>query len=324
MYKFYFTDEDAKKIEEVTYDFEKTNKLFKEIDKKYKFNVPEVKPTDVTLKLEKLNFDHLTDEEIKAKAENALANLKQTTLSGLEDKYNSDKNMLEQEIASKEGRNQEQKQSLEFAYDIAKTNASNDATKRGLARSSIIVNKLEAFDKDMLSNFAEIDKEHAKTMNALESQKSMLETQKQKALTDFNISYATKLVSKIDDLNAQILKEEEKVVKYNNNIAEAEAKFDRENENINISRGRQNIKDKMDFYDFQEEWGNKIESEKQNEKYKIAYNELLKLGPEEAFKEVEQNSAYNTELGENAYLTLYNNIAKRLSDFRENLKKNKK
>ena len=89
------------------------------------------------------------------------------------------------------------KQEIISAYTSAKNEAKDDAIKRGLARSSIIVNTLASYDKGMLENLESEAKELESAISGYESERNLLEEQKNSALASFDIEYAVKLQDKI-------------------------------------------------------------------------------------------------------------------------------
>ena len=109
-------------------------------------------------------------------------------------------------------------------YSKLKQDASSDALKRGLARSSIVINVLDAFDKGYIEEINKINNEIQSKITSLEGQKSLLDEQRQSALNAFDINYALKLSSKIDDINKELYEQEQKVIEYNNQIAQKEVR----------------------------------------------------------------------------------------------------
>ena len=63
------------------------------------------------------------------------------------------------------------------------------------------------------------------SINSLDFQINALEGEKEKALGDFNVEYATKLNEKINSLRLDLENKQAEVVKYNNEVAEIEADF---------------------------------------------------------------------------------------------------
>lgn len=300
MYQYIFSDEDTKLIEKQT---EKENKKktlkdsFEAIDNKYHTTLSG--NTQPSLDLEKMTFTKPTDEEIKNQATQGLADYKQNGIKDIEQQYLLKAQNIDDTISLKKQNADMQKSELEQKYAALKADASNDALKRGLARSSIVVNTLEAFDNKMLDNFMTINQELAKSIDNLSTQKSLLEQQKQNALNSFDISYAVQLNEKIEKINEKLKEQEQSVIKYNNEIAEKEAEYKRKKQ-----------QEALDYAEYVGKYGlGTIEMMKSNEKYKLAREYFLSLPSGEAIKELEGDSSYINQLG-TYYYKLLNELKK--------------
>ena len=145
----------------------------------------------------------------------------------------------------------------------------------------------------MLDNFVKINEELTKNINSLNSQKSLLEEQKQNALNSFDIAYAIKLSEKIDSINSSLDKKEQEIQKYNNEIAEKEAEYKRKKQ-----------QEAIDYAEFISEYGiGSIEIMKSGEKYEIAKQYFADMDKDQALKELTTNPIYKSQLG-----TYYNKL----------------
>lgn len=295
MYQYIFSDEDTKLIEKQT---EKENKKkalkdsFEQIDNKYHTTLSA--NTQPSLNLEKMTFTRPSDEEIKNQATQGLADYKQNGIKDIEQQYLQKSQNIDDTISLKKQNADMQKSELEQKYSALKADASNDALKRGLARSSIIVNTLEAFDNKMLDNFMAINQELTKNLDNLSTQKSLLEQQKQNALNSFDISYAVQLNEKIEKINEKLKEQEQSVIKYNNEIAEKEAEYKRKKQ-----------QEALDYAEYVGKYGlGTIEMMKSNEKYKLAREYFLSIPSGEAIKELQGDSSYINQLGTYYYKLL--------------------
>lgn len=117
------------------------------------------------------------------------------------------------------------KNTVKKDYEKVKESAEADAIKRGLARSSIVINTLDAFNKDELETYKAIDKELTDGLNAINFELNALVSAKDDALRDFDIEYASELTNKINETTDKLKEAQEKVIKYNNDIAEKEANY---------------------------------------------------------------------------------------------------
>ena len=295
MYQYIFSEDDSKLIQEQTEKESKKKQLkdeFESIDNKYHNTL--TGNTEPSLNLEKMTFTKPSDEQIKQQATDSLAEYRENGLKDIQQQYSTKMQGIDESIDSKKQNANQQKTELEQKYASLKADASNDALKRGLARSSIIVNTLEAFDNKMLDNFMTINQELTKSIDSLSNQKSLLEQQKQNALNSFDISYAVQLNEKIEKINEKLQQQEESVIKYNNEIAEKEAEYKRKKQ-----------QEALDYAEYVGKYGlGTIEMMKSNEKYKLAREYFLTLPKSEAIKELEEDSSYINQLGTYYYKLL--------------------
>lgn len=106
-----------------------------------------------------------------------------------------------------------------------KTAAEKEALKRGLARSSIIMNKIEEFDKGKIDSAAKIQSGLAEKLNKIDYNIASLETAREKALADADMQYAADLTKKIKELETERQKNVNEALQYNNTVTEKEAKY---------------------------------------------------------------------------------------------------
>lgn len=312
MYQYSFTDSKSKEIETKTKAVDDVFKTFDEIDKKYKITLDDKSGDyDQTLELEKKTFEKPDDASLEKQAEDGLSEYKQKSLKQIENDYMSNKNSIEEQIQNLDSSTKENKSELKNAYESVKTSASNDAIKRGLARSSIIVNKLAEYDKGMLAEFAKIEQDYNQTFNKLNSQKSLLEVQRQNALDTFDISYAVKLSEKINSLNEKLDQKEQEIIEYNNKIEQLEKEYELEKTEKKQEYERDLNKQKLDTLKYYGEYGtNQIDMLRAKEKYEVAYNYLMSIPKDEAVQLVENNENFRNNLG-SYYNKLYSAVIMR-------------
>ena len=298
MYEYKFSDEESKKFEEAT---KSLTDRFSEVDQRYS------PVTADRITLDRMEYTRPTQEEVETQAKNSLSDYAASTKNSIENEYTEGMRANEEKAQSAATNLQNQKAEVTALYENAKTDADNDAIKRGLARSSIIVNIKDAFNNKMLDEYSRLNTEYAQTFEKLEEEKNLLERQKQSALDVFDLSYATKLNDKIASINKEIEEKEAEVLKYNNEIAQKEAEYNAEREQEAYERNQ----------DYQEIVQNEgiatINRLMQSEKYNIAYSYLSNLTKAEAQRILnEEADYYRSQLG------TYYNILKQQMDFRTN------
>lgn len=299
MYQYSITENDTKEIEKLQNISNEINTKLKEVDNKYETTLNSNR--EVTYNpptYEKMEYVAPTEQEVKTKAENSLSEYKTSNVDAINQKYDDKISSIDEKVESNTKLLSTEKQELENLYGSLKQNASNEAQKRGLQRSSIIVNQLEAFDRDKLNQYLKLNNEYKNTLNELSSEKEILASQKNSALSSFDITYAIKLQEKIDDINSEIEKKEQEVLKYNNEILEKEAEYQREYEETANKLLREDRLDTTNLLEYLSKYGSSALDElKAKEKYTIVENAVKDLSKEQALSEIKNNSNIKSQLG---------------------------
>ncbi len=304
MYTYTFSDEDTDEISAKTEKNSELEKKFSDVDSKYDLSTINKSDYDTSLNLERQEYTALTDDEIKKQAEDSLYDYQQTNKNSIESDYAEQSEAIDNDLKELEENTTESKNSLKSTYDEVKTSAENDAIKRGLARSSIIVNKLAKYDESMLSQFSDIEKDYLETTNNLTSQKNLLEVQKQNALDSFDITYAVKLSDKITSITEQLQEKEQEVIEYNNKMEQLEKEYEADMLKQYADDLSQVKQDNLDYLEFVNKYGESgINTLKSKEKYQVAYDYLMSLSKNDALSELENNSLFKQQLLSN-YSTL--------------------
>ena len=288
MYQYTFSNKDTETITEKTKNYSNLLDEFKQIDKKFS------SLDDSELNLEKKSFEKLSDEQIKQQAENNLFDYKQSSIQNINDEYATKTDDIDQNIKQTEQSAISQKNEAKQLYSSLKQDAAKDAVKRGLARSSIVINILDAFDQGMIEEYNKINQEISTKIDSLNSKKQLLDEQKQNALNAFDISYAVKLSNKIDEINKELNEQEQKVIEYNNQIAQKEAEYE--------AKRKQNALDYAEY--IQKNGTDTIVQLKREEKYNLAKEYLMSLSKDEALDELSNNKIFSSELGPTNYSKL--------------------
>ena len=268
-----------------------------------KYDVEPKKGEEISTDLNLTKKDYITksDDELKQEAENSLNDYKKAELDSINSK-------LETGLASLDGKEEElktsaeeQKSQLQSYYDNAKKQAENDALKRGLQRSSIVINNLNAFDNEKIAKLMEIDSQLNSEINELNDQITQLNAEKEKAIQDFNIEYALKVNDKIAELQQEIQDRNDEITEYNNKIAQIEAEYKQ-------SSTESNNELRNDYLDNLIEYGENKGTilSMRDDAYAKAIDEYLNtLSKEDALSELKNNSYIRDLLGTNYAYYLY-------------------
>lgn len=298
MYQYIFDEKSTEKINDSTKKAKSILEQFEEVDDKYTFG----DKMDIGLNLTRKEYIAPTKAEVEEKAKNSLEAYKNQNINSINDTFSKKNEQIDESIQKVKDNTISAKAELKDVYSQVKENASNDAIKRGLARSSIIVNKLANYDNKMLNELSVLSSKTNDELAKLDTQKSTLELEKARALNDFNIEYAVKLQNEIDSINSEIAKAEESALKYNNEIAELEAKWAKEQNQENYDR-------QADLLDLVSKYGSyAINVAKENEKYSIARKHFASMDKQSALNELKNNSEYLKNIGTANYKKLLEEI----------------
>ncbi len=287
-------DEKDKKVQELINKLNETSQKFTLTNQNNDVSVENVS-------LERKQAKELSDEQINELASNELQDYKNSNISAIKDESKLKEQQLNENKQTLEKSADEQKSNILAYYDQAKENVSNQALQRGLARSSIVINQLGAFDENQINDLNKIDAELTQKVNNINFELSGLNGELQKALNDFDISYAVKLKDKINNLNTELEKEQNKIIEYNNQIALQEAQFNKSLDELREKLSSSDWDKQSNLADIYGKYGsgvvNRIVQESLYQTAKnylkdFSHDEVLKLLQDENFKK-SLGSAYD-------------------------------
>lgn len=294
MYTYKFSD-DQISIDKTSEKENILNKL-KEIDNKYSIATsPTVSDDDPVF--EKKTYNPPTDEEIEKLAKESLEEYKNTSLNKIESNFNDKNSKITEKQNELNFEKQEDILDVGAKYETLNRNATNASIKRGLANSSIYEEAIKEIEDSKNAELKRVEKEYGVSISKLESERSILEAQKESALASFDISYAVKLNDEINSINTEINKKKDEVLKYNNQIEKQAAEFKLKKE-AELAKQNQELLELVSSKGMTE-----VNKMKQNEKYEIVKDYLMSLPKQEALNELE-DPTYEKQLS-NFYTTLY-------------------
>ena len=298
MYQYFFDKDTTQKIEDSTNSSKNLFEKFGDVDNKYNT----LTKSDVNLNLQKMEYSEPSQEDITNRAKNKLEDYKNSTINSIEENYVSKLNQInnsQKQIGEDAKKNMT---AIEQKYDNVKEDAKNDAIKRGLARSSIVVNTLNKIDMQKMNSLTELQQQTTQKIEELNATKNSLENQKQNALNSFDIAYAVKLQDEINSINDEIEKNKQTVIKYNNEVENLNAKWEKE-------RQEEEYKKITELAKLASQYGVSVfDVLKQNEKYAIAREYFANMSKEDAIAELGNNANYKTALGKTNYNKLLEEI----------------
>jgi len=308
MYNYKFDDGVTKKVID-SYQSKLNEKsmddLIKKVaDAKSTFETADI-PEYQAPNFERMNEVHKTTEEIKAEAEHSLSDYKNSTLNEINNDYSSGVDKIKFEKEQLQKSSEDSKESISKYFNDARQSSSDNALKRGLSRSSIVINQLNAFDKDELNAYMTIDKELTDNLNALDFELNTLNLQKEQALSNFDIAYAVKLTDKINKINEDLLEEQNKVLKYNNEIAEKELKYKAQYDELISDIKNENIDKDAKMVDMIAKYGKQVvDTYKQNKIFKVLDDYFAGMSNMEITEAIFTNEKLKSVLGDDLQVVL--------------------
>ena len=192
MYSFRVDDKVTKKaIGSIDASSKKNNSLEELVDSINKINHSlDLGGTNMDVKVptfERLDNVKIDDNKIKTEAEKELQSYKDAGYNKINSDATSKLEKLNTNKQSLKNNYTDTISNLDKYYDNARKTVSNDALSRGLARSSIVINELQAFTNEQLNTYTRLNEELTNNINALDFEINALEEEKDKALSQFDI-----------------------------------------------------------------------------------------------------------------------------------------
>ena len=237
--------------------------------------------------LKTIEYTPLTTEEIESKAKEGVEEKYQLKKSGLDDNFEVQKsNAKTNEELIKENANNK-KQTIDSEYLKFQDTLEKNAIKRGIARSSIVMEQLKELGEDKIKSLLLVDDDTAKNLKENSDKLVKYESDYQKAVNNLSVEKAIEIKEKINDLVKEQNDKIEQVLKYNNSVIKDQLYLD-EKYGDNKPRDQEKTKIRRDMFE-------------------KAYAYYMSLPKEQALKELNEDSEIKTLLG-NSYSMLVNYI----------------
>ena len=239
----------------------------------------ELEGAGADVKLQKMEYTPLTEEEINKKATSAVDEKYALKKDALTSNFENELKQTEQKAKDIKENSQVKKQELEGLYSALEEKLSNNAVKRGISRSSIIAEQIKNLGLEKVKDVLNIDNE---TASAIENNAQMIDELKvkyQKAVSNLDLEKAIEINENIEKIKKEQESKIEEVLKYNNLVTRQEAELKQEvgePSKLEISKIKsQMIKQAVDYY-------SKLPKEKRLEAF-LADEEILELLGEDSY-----------------------------------------
>ncbi|MCH5154749.1 MAG: hypothetical protein J1F71_06005 [Clostridiales bacterium] len=289
-------------------DKTKTNdgrdKLADEIDRLEQTSSGAMKPSLPKTTLEEKKYDAPSDDTLKKTAESELADYKRNNENSLKQKSAAEEEELNSKRDTYEQARERAGEELEKSYEAATRALDNDVVRRGLARSSIAAVERGALEREFLGKNAEIIREYTNNIAKLETDIAAVNKKLQEALNDFNLTYASKLTARLNELKTEREKKMQEVIEYNNEIKRKQADLD--NDRL-LTESK--LYSEALAQEKQEKSLDGVPADRKDEIYRAVYKKmdefLGSLDPSDALLEIRNHSMYRQHLSNYYYSKLY-------------------
>lgn len=268
-----------------------------------------------TLGLQKIDFTPESDQSIVDRATAEVESKKATDVGKAENKYSSKISDVEKDMLSATEKKAEKNKEIDAVYETKRQNQKSDSVKRGMARGSVLSSLIDEITADESRTEQEVEDAYMSTIDGLNKEMDALTIEREKAMSELDLKYASELEDKIAELKEDRDELVAKYTKYNNNVDEKEAKYQKQREQ-DIAKyledqREQKAKDEAKQREYEKEHGYSGEKLKNySERYNLAFDFYMSLDPDIAIQALQSSPNMKFYLG-NYYDQLMDELQKR-------------
>ena len=268
-----------------------------------------------SLGLEKIVFTPETDESIVGRATAEIDSKKAADVGKTDNKYSSKIDSVEKDMLSATEKKAEKDKEIDSAYETKREKQKSDSIKRGMARGSVLTSLIDQITADETRTAQEIEDAYMSTIDGLNKEMESLTVERDKAMEELDLKYASELKDKIAGLKEDRDALVAKYTKYNNNVDEKEAKYQKERqqdiEKYLEEQRQQKVKDDEKQREYEEKYGYSGEKLKNySERYNLAFDFYMSLDADIAIEALQASPNMKFYLG-NYYDKLMDELKKR-------------
>ncbi len=317
-------EERQKKINEALgAEKEITDKLQK-LEKEYEASLPDEEIPDIdklfpnSFELKEIEYKPRSDEDIVASAKKEADYEKNSDKIKIEDKFQSAVDALSEDKTAQEETLKSSYDNLEKLYAELREQANNDSIKRGMARSSVATQRLDALDALHMASATEAEKTYANAIAKINGEISALERDRDNALEQLDLKWATELDERIENMKAQRDKTVKEYEEYNNDVRREKEEYEKSRQKSIDKYLDEYEKEKAEKEEEQREYehkygysGDKLKN--YSERYNLAYDFYSSLSPDIAVDALKASPNMKYYLGE-LYDKLLSSLKSKESD----------
>lgn len=264
---------------------------FEKIDNYYNNKKNQEEQNNLTL--ERLEMPTQTEEDITELVKAQLDSKYNTLKNSQTESYNTEREAKAQEKDTARQYANASRDEINAIYDSTVTSAENQALKRGLARSSIIINQLDGIEKSRASELSQVATELNEELSAIDRELLNLEARQENALNSLDLDYASELQTQIQSEMQKLEEKKQEVIEFNNEVERLEAQY-------RLERQDQEVGQQIDIAELEAKYGIQIgqQSDQRLTKLAYAFDYLNQLSKNEALKMLTSDNMFAYYLGD--------------------------
>ena len=300
------------------------SKKLAELEKQYKDSLPKDEeidfdkmfPTESGLK--EIEYTPESDESIEKRAQSAIDSEKKKSQTKIKDMYSDAVAALDEDKESARQTLSDSYANLAKLYDELKEKANDDSIKRGMARSSVATNRIDALDQSHVQSATEAEKAYIGAVAKIDEEISKLQRDKDNALEQLDLKSASDLEESIAKLKSERDAQVEKCEKYNNDIRKKNEIFQEDRQkkiDAYIADAKEKkAEEEKQRQEYESKYGYSGEKlENYTERYRIAYDFYSALSPDIAVDALKASPNMKYYLG-NLYDKLLSSLQSKKND----------
>lgn len=245
---------------------------------------------DYSVNLEKVEVPEIEEDKIKERVTNEIYEEYEAKKQNLQNQSEKATDKIEEQKKTLVSNVEKNKKDITEIMDSSKVVAENEALRRGLARSSIIILQLDGIEKNKAEKLSDLAVSLTDELNKLENEVRNLENELIVSLDNLDINHAMKINTLVADKIAELEKKQKEAIEYNNEV-------EKEQFDYNAKIKNQQVKDVIDEYKLKEEYGISTSTGMQDEKFDVVLKYLNSIPREEALKLLTQDRTIIDHLG---------------------------
>ena len=268
-----------------------------------------------TLGLQKIEYTPESDESIVNRATTEVDAKKATDVSKAENKYSSKMKEVSEDKWSATEKKAEKDKEIDTLFADKRQKQKSDSVKRGMARGSVLTSLIDEISADEARSEQEVEDAYMATIDNLNKEMEALSLEREKAMNELDLKYASQLKDKIAELKEDRDEIVAKYTKYNNNVDEKELKYQKQRqediEKYITEQREEKAKEAEKQRQYEKEHGYSGEKLRNySERYVLAFNFYMSLEPDIAIEALKSSPNMKFYLG-NYYDQLMNELKKR-------------